>query len=154
MIKIPKTNPQKYVSGIVALNIHSPKGTGDWHSAVALNDLEYPEERYIYGEGQSINTNNLLGNIGIIDGTERLNKMGYYPENSPVWIADHPRACFDYLYVAVLKTGLIGRIILEDWFPSEEDKISVYSLLNIAEQKLTQEENEILKAWKTRNSII
>ena len=51
--------------------------------------------------------------------------MGYFPENTPVWIADHPRACVDYLYYAFLKTGTIGRVMLEEWFPSDEDKQSV-----------------------------
>lgn len=64
--------------------------------------------------------------------------MGYFPENTPVWIADHPRACVDYLYYAVLKTGTIGRVILEEWFPSDEDKKSVYALINKIEPNLNK----------------
>nr|WP_239992922.1 hypothetical protein [Neisseria meningitidis] len=90
MLHIPPTEPDRYVSSIVALNVHSPNGTGDWHSAKALSDWAYPEKFYIYGENQERNTNHLLGDNGIIDGTDRLNKMGYFPENIPVWLADHP----------------------------------------------------------------
>ena len=98
----------------MALNILSPNWTGDWHSASSLNDNTFPLELYIYGYNCLHNTLPLLGNIGIIDGTSRLNEMGYFPENTPVWIADHPRACADYLYYTVLKTGTIGRVILDE----------------------------------------
>ena len=41
MLLIPPTQTNRYVSSLVALNIHSPNGTGDWHSAAALNDDAY-----------------------------------------------------------------------------------------------------------------
>ena len=150
MLYIPQTHSKRYVSSIVALNVHSPNGTGDWHSAAALNDDAYPQDFYIYGENQKRNTNHLLGNLGVIDGTKRLNEMGYYPKNYPVWLADHPRACVDYLYTAVLQTGSIGRVILDDWFPNDEDKQSVYDLLNQIEPHLTEQEWENLQLWKRK----
>lgn len=154
MLYIPQTHPERYVSSIVALNVHSPNGTGDWHSAAALNDDAYPKDFYLYGESQKRNTNHLLGNLGVIDGTKRLNEMGYYPENLPVWLADHPRACVDYLYTAVLQTGSIGRVILDDWFPNDEDKQSVYNLLNQIKPHLTEQEWENLQLWKCKNPIM
>ena len=154
MIHIPKTRPDCYVSAIVALNIHSPNGTGDWHSAQTLGGQNYPEKFYIFGKNQERNTNHLLGAVGIIDGTDRLHEMGYYPENTPVWLADHPRACVDYLYTAVLKTGSIGRVILDDWFPNEEDKKSVYDLIDQMESHLNFQELENLRAWKLKNPMV
>lgn len=151
MLYLPPTSPKCYVSSIVALNIHSPNGTGDWHSAAALHDNAFPQERYIYGEGQKRNTNHLLGNLGVIDGTKRLNDMGYYPENSPVWIADHPRACVDYLYTSVLQNGLIGMVMLDEWFPSDEDKQAVYTLIDKMEPHLNTQEWAILQLWKRKN---
>ena len=153
MLRIPKTTPNCYVGGIVALNIRSPNGTGDWHSAAALNSDTYPSDLYIYGDGQKYSTLHLLGNAGVIDGTKRLNKMGYYPENTPVWIADHPRACVDYLYIAVLQTGIIGGVMLDEWFPSVQDKESVYELINQMEPFLTPSEFENLQLWKIKNPI-
>ncbi|OOH87235.1 hypothetical protein BMT54_10155 [Pasteurellaceae bacterium 15-036681] len=154
MLFIPPTRNDNYVSSIVALNIHSPNGTGDWHSAAALSQNAYPQDFYMYGKGHKRNTHHLLGDVGIIDGTKRLNDMGYYPENSPVWLADHPRACVDYLYTAVLQTGTIGRVILDDWFPDVEDKKSVYQLLNIIESNLTLQEKENLALWKRKNPMM
>ncbi|AFI04653.1 hypothetical protein [Helicobacter cetorum] len=155
MLYIPPTSKEVYVSSIVALNIHSPQGTGDWHSSYVLRDNAFDDMGvYIYGEKQAHNTNKLLGNLGIIDGTERLNKMGYYPKNSPTYIADHPRACVDYLYMAVLKTGSLGRVMLDEWFPGIEDKKSVYELLEIMRPKLNDLERENLDKWIARNPII
>ncbi|WP_239991901.1 hypothetical protein [Neisseria lactamica] len=96
----------------------------------------------------------MLGNVGVIDGTNRFNEMGYYPENSPVWLADHPRACVDYLYTAVLQTGSIGEVMLDEWFPSSEDKQSVYDLLNQIEPHLNTQEWENLQLWKRKNPIM
>ncbi|HFC5894402.1 hypothetical protein [Neisseria lactamica] len=154
MLHIPPTEPDRYVSSIVALNVHSPNGTGDWHSAAALNDDAYPQDFYIYGKDQTRSTLHLLGNVGVIDGTNRFNEMGYYPENSPVWLADHPRACVDYLYTAVLQTGSIGEVMLDEWFPSSEDKQSVYDLLNQIEPHLNPKEWENLQLWKRKNPIM
>ncbi|WP_386698266.1 hypothetical protein [Lonepinella sp. MS14436] len=153
MLYIPKTTPETYVSSIVALNIHSPEGTGDWHSAASLNDDAFPLDFYLYGSNQKRNTNHLLGQLGIIDGTQRLNRLGYYPENSPVWVADHPRACVDYLYSGGLQTGIIDNAILDDWFPSFEDKQTVYALLDVLEPKLNSKEKENLNLWKRRNPL-
>lgn len=154
MLHIPPTEPDRYVSSIVALNVHSPNGTGDWHSAAALNDDAYPQDFYIYGKDQTRSTLHLLGNVGVIDGTNRFNEMGYYPENSPVWLADHPRTCVDYLYTAVLQTGSIGEVMLDEWFPSSEDKQSVYDLLNQIEPHLNPKEWENLQLWKRKNPIM
>ena len=154
MLHIPPTEPDRYVSSIVALNVHSPNGTGDWHSAAALNDDAYPQDFYIYGKDQTRSTLHLLGNVGVIDGTNRFNEMGYYPENSPVWLADHPRACVDYLYTAVLQTGSIGEVMLDEWFPSSEDKQSVYDLLNQIEPHLNPKEGVNLQLWKRKNPIM
>ncbi|PDW37996.1 hypothetical protein BB445_05380 [Helicobacter pylori] len=155
MLYIPPTSKEVYVSSIVALNIHSPQGTGDWHSSYALMENAFDDIGvYIYGEKQAHNTNKLLGNLGIIDGTARLNKMGYYPKHTPTYIAEHPRACVDCLYVSVLQTGKLGVVMLDEWFPSIEDKKSVYALIEVMKPKLNKQERENLDKWIARNPII
>ncbi|WP_369524895.1 hypothetical protein [Neisseria polysaccharea] len=154
MLYIPPTTPDRYVSSIVALNIISPDGTGDWHSAGSLHDNAFPEDIYIYGEGQKKNTNDLLGRDGIIDGTARLNRMGYFPENAPVWLADHPRACVDLLYTTVLQDGILGTVMLDEWFPAPEDKQAVYRLLDKMEPHLSSSEKENLTLWKKKNPLL
>ncbi|WP_163556206.1 hypothetical protein [Helicobacter suis] len=153
MLYIPPTSKEVYVSGIVALNIYCPEDTGDWHKSRALSKDAYLLDDYIYGKDQKYSTNHLLGDLGIIDGTKRLHTMGRYPENTPVYIANHPRACADYLYIAVLQTGLLGVVMLDEWFPTIEDKQRVYALLRVMQPKLNPKEKEILKAWMARNPI-
>lgn len=174
-LNIPPTSPTRYVSAKIALNVINPQDTGDWHSCGIINiNHGYEPELYIYGIGQKYNTHHLLGEIGVIDGTSRFISMGYEPQNCPVWLADHPRACVDYLYTAALHPSWLldnvgkytkdefeylrrrstRRVILDEWFPSVEDKESVYQLIDIMEQHLTQDELEILQIWKMDNPIL
>ncbi len=98
-----------------------------------------------FGEGQKFNTNWFLGELDIIDGTVRLNQMVYYPKCFPVWVADHPRAFVNILYVSVLQFGNIDTLILDDWFPSLEDKERVYDVLSVLEKKLDNRQYEVLQ---------
>ncbi|CRY90754.1 hypothetical protein, partial [Neisseria meningitidis serogroup B] len=45
-------------------------------------------------------------------------------------------------------------VILDDWFPSDEDKQSVYDLLNQIEPHLNTQEWENLQLWKRKNPIM
>ncbi|MDK4526736.1 hypothetical protein QG034_07360 [Kingella kingae] len=151
-LKIPKTSKQRYISDVVALNIHSPNGTGDWHSATTFAS-PLPEHLFVYGDAQPCNTNPILGDMGIIDGTKRLNQMGIYPEHTPVFVADHPRACFDLIYTVVLQKGAVNSVILDDWFPSTEDKQAVYAFIQAAEPHFNSQQKERLVKWKQKNPI-
>ena len=152
-LTIPPTSVETYVSDIVALNIHSPQGTGDWHTAATLA-ADFPHTLFIYGNNQPHNTNHLLGDTGVIDGTERLHNMGYRYQNEPVFIADHPRACFDMLYTTSLQNGILNNIVLDDWFPALEDKQAVYNLILQAEPKLNESEKARLQQWKKMNPLV
>ena len=100
-----------------------------------------------------VNTNALLGELGIIDGTVRLNQMGYHQNYSPVWVADHPRAFVDLLYISVLQSGKINTLTLDDWFPSIEDKERVYEVLSVLEKKLDNRQKGVLWQWKLKNPM-
>ncbi len=52
----------------------------------------------------------------------------------------------------MLQTGSIGRVILDDWFPSDEDKLSVYQLVDQIEPHLTEQERENLMRWKHKKT--
>ena len=80
VLNLPETHIQCYISGIPALNIISPDGTGDWHKVATFAAIEkglYPSENYLFGDGQRYSTNHLLGTAGVIDGKSRLVHMGY-----------------------------------------------------------------------------
>lgn len=55
------------------------------------------------------------------------------------------------LYTAVLQNGSIGSVMLDEWFPNDEDKQSVLVLLNKMESLLTECEKAILEQWKIKN---
>lgn len=55
--------------------------------------------------------------------------------------------------MAVLKTGSLGRVMLDEWFPSIEDKKSVYALIEVMKPKLNKQERENLDKWIARNPI-
>ena len=151
--KFPPTSIKKYISGIPALNVMNPESTGDWHSFDNLIMLDDTKDYYIFGEGCKNNTNDLLGTIGIIDGTERLRDRGIICKNNPVYIAEHHRACFDLLYTTTLNNGIIDNIILDDWFPSIQDKLWFYELLAKAYPKITGQKRKILDKWIMKNPI-
>lgn len=156
-LNLPETHIQCYISGIPALNIISPEGTGDWHSSSALAAIHgghYPTKNYLFGDGQYYSTNHLLGTKGVIDGKSRLDSMGYPTAHEQVWIADHPRACVDYLYITVLQSGVTNLLMLDDWFPSYEDKCRVYDLINIIAARLSDQKQEVLKKWMQNNLLI
>lgn len=154
MLSIPKTSPTKYVSSIVALNIHSDNGTGDWHTSDVLwTPDSIAEDVFIVGDGQRTNTIPLVGITGVSDKSDVLEKMGFLSLRAPVYAADHARACFDLIYQTVIIKNNINFVRLDDWFPSFEDKKSVYNLLELAEPKLTLEQRERLESWKIKNPL-
>ncbi|BDR28531.1 hypothetical protein VN0031_13560 [Helicobacter pylori] len=44
--------------------------------------------------------------------------------------------------------------MLDEWFPSIEDKESVYALIEVMKPKLNKQERENLDKWIARNPII
>ncbi|WP_201788264.1 hypothetical protein [Basilea psittacipulmonis] len=141
------------------MNIISPEGTGDWHSfAVFCNEKNLNPKykyRHIFGEGQPPhrNTNPYLGDRGIYDATDILHRMGYDPENTPVWAANHARAVVDCLYTAVLDNGITNSVILDEWFPAIEDKEKVYELIDILKPQLDERRRGVLEKWIQENPI-
>ncbi|REA89602.1 hypothetical protein DV959_13975, partial [Staphylococcus pseudintermedius] len=58
------------------------------------------------------------------------------------------------LQFSVLQTGKLGVVMIDEWFPSIEDKESVYALIEVMKPKLNKQERENLDKWIARNPII
>ena len=58
----PETSPTRYLTGMVALNIPAPEGTGgDWHFWGIFDSPRFPNNLPLAGESLEWNTNALFG---------------------------------------------------------------------------------------------
>lgn len=146
----PQTSNQIYISGILALNIPSEEGTGDWHMNEYFTHA-FKERLYLFGEGQVINTNHIWGKKGISDQLSTLRKYNLINDvhKEKVFCASHPRACADLIYADVIKKGQLKTISLDEWFPNNKDKETVLEYFTDSQiLNLTEIEQKRLKAWK------
>src|SRR3981081_1884443 len=92
---IPNTSPTRYLSGVVALNIISEKGTGDWHQDLFLRPRAKVARSFIIERGQAVDPSALLGTVGISDASGMLAAMHVPHPDGPVYAASHARAIAD-----------------------------------------------------------
>lgn len=157
MLQIPKTSKSKYLTKYVALNILNDTPTGDWHPHILNCDFNDDDQnRYLAGDGMPLNTNEYLGDTGIIDVSLFLKSMGFYDKcvtdkANPVYAANHARACFDWLICVIQENAPLNSIILDDWFPNKKLKLMVYDLLDIAYNKLPESYKIKVDEWKRNN---
>jgi hypothetical protein len=151
-VLIPETSKQRYLGGMGALNLPSPKGTGDWHMLqhFFMPELK-PSPSFISGEGCMTNTNHLLGDRGIYDCTAILDAIQVPYETSPVYAASHARATADLVLSAILSNGSPRYVVLDDWMPCDSDKQEVFDLLEVAMKQLNHKQKEQVLLWKHKN---
>lgn len=153
LITIPKTTPKRYVSGIVALNIPSETGTGDWHFDLAFRKHDGPRPLpFMVGEGQGYDTTVLLGDAGVFECSAILDRIGVPHEPGPVYAANHARAIADMVLGSVMRGNTALPVTLDDWMPRTEDKAAVLRLLQIAESRLDSNQRARVNVWVGKNS--
>ncbi len=151
---IPETSPQRYLSGIAALNIPSFKGTGDWHLIETFFRSHQQRSRlFMAGVGCEADTTPLLADRGVFDCSAILNEWGIPHPPGTVYAANHARAIADMVLVCVLDGSHPDHVELDDWMPGNEDKQAVFDLLDVAMQYLTWEQQSKVAAWKKKNLI-
>jgi hypothetical protein len=156
VITIPPTTRERYLGGQAALNLPLPEGTGDWHMVdtffmTRATRPDWHPAALIFGKGCRLDTNPLLGDIGIYDCTDKLDELGIPHESKDAFAADHARAIADLVLCAVMEGGNPAFVILDDWMPGDEDKQKVYELLERALAGLTLEQKDKVLAWKEAN---
>lgn len=151
---ISETSPQRYLSGMAALNIPSSKGTGDWHLIETFFRPHQQRSRlFIAGAGCEADTTPLLADQGVFECSAILNEWGIPHPPGTVYAATHARAIADMVLVCVLDGSHADYVELDDWMPRNEDKQAVFDLLDMAMQYLTLEQKSRVTVWKTKNSI-
>jgi len=151
-ITIPATSVQIYLGGMAALNLPSPAGTGDWHMIQTYFRPRQKRSRsFVSGTGCLTDTNSMLGDEGIYDCTEILDRLGIPYERRPVYAASHARAAADLVLDAVMRGSSPGFVVLDDWMPRDTDKHQVFALLAKAVPCLSIQELEQLLVWRLKN---
>lgn len=149
MIHIPPdTSPSRYLSGMVALNVPSPEGTGDWHQdgTFFMGPVRIPRG-LLAGPGCEWDTTPYLGQVGVIDVSSRLDAAGIPHPEGPVWAADHARAIADMVIGHAVAGRVVAHVDLDAWMHFDEDKDAVFALLDIAMYKLSQEAAACASRW-------
>lgn len=153
-IAIPKTSRSRYLSGMAALNLPSPNGTGDWHLVETFFRPRQQRSRtFLAGFGCETDTNSYLADHGIYECSAIMDELQIPHPQGEVYAANHARAIADLVLGAVLSDGSPDYIQLDDWMPSESDKKEVFDLICMAFSKLNPEQQHKVKVWQQKNSI-
>jgi hypothetical protein len=136
-----------------ALNLPTGDGrTGDWHMIETFfRSSENKTRSFISGSGCETDTIWLLGQLGIFNCTEVIEKLKIPHAQGMVFAATHERAIADLVLDAVLCEKSPDYLRLDDWMPSDSDKQKVFSLLNIAMGKIEPSKRQRIEAWKEKN---
>ena len=108
VLEIPQTSPTRYISGIVALNIPSERGTGDWHeTSIFFTSRVRMPRSFIIERGQPFDPSDFLGSVGRYDAAAALDSMGVKHPEGPVYAASHARAIADLVIASVLRGEML-----------------------------------------------
>lgn len=151
-IHFPKTSPSFYIGGMAALNLDSGDG-GDWHASAAFNfrtqeDAEKAAHEFLCGDGQKLNTNPILGTVGIIDGTEILRRDGRRFDGEQAWIATFERAIAD-LVIFYSKEKVPKFLSSSELLCSEKQENTLTAYLNkaLASAALSELHKDNIRMW-------
>jgi hypothetical protein len=151
----PVTTPIQYLTGLTALNIPAPEGTGDWHFSETFEGFAgRPPGPYQVAGINSPDTQRWLGETGIFDARSRLDPYRLELPPGPVYAADHYRAIADMVLAAVF-TGqqFEDSISLDDWLPEDHEKHRFRSLLEAVKPSLTLDQWNRVVLWVSHSMI-
>lgn len=157
---IPETSldPLRYVGGFDSLNLHfSNTGSGDWHFNNFYNHhFKFNQFDFLYGENCHFNTNNILGNIEIIDISNYLkNVVNIKFIGDKCYCATHCRAVVDlvlyYLFndenLKNQNKNYISGIFIDEFLNTEDEYQRVINMLNIAKPHFNKYQQNLIDEW-------
>lgn len=160
---IPETslNPLRYVGGIPALNLRTSNSicSGDWHfTNIYCHHKKFEPNYFLYGENCLHNTNNILGNIEIIEISKILKKMNINFIGDKCYASTHCRAVADMVIDKLLndkrlndpndkeRTYITG-IFIDEFLSTPEDYQRVINMLNIAKLHFNEYQQNLIDEW-------
>lgn len=154
-ITIPPTTKFRYIGGMAALNLPSPKGTGDWHmEQTFFRERKIRSRSFISGSGCETDTNAIFGDEGIYNCTSLLDELGIPHESEIAYAASHARATADLVVSSVLNGSSPDFVVLDDWMPRDDDKREVFDLIERSLGHLNREQKNKVLEWKRKNTLI
>ncbi|MCK3843900.1 hypothetical protein [Pseudomonas sp. W15Feb34] len=135
---LKRVSHQHYITGKAAINFpYSGSSTGGWHflsyfdresgvAKVSLAGIHYPD------------TTDYLGDLGIIDVTDRLADLGWSVEGQRFFMADHYRAAADMIVRWALSESIHCSVEIDDWFPSRAERQRLLEILDTGKSKLSE----------------
>ncbi|OLO87561.1 hypothetical protein [Actinomyces naeslundii] len=151
-VEIPTTTPERYITGLYALNLATPEGTsGDWHDVFHWQDgTEQPRQVTLAGMGD-IETSPIYGDLGIYEGRDRLVAQGLdIPASMQrVYIANHSRAILDLLYRSLNRWGRVLNLTgaTTDWLDTREQGERLLEQATLLETSFHPAAQEALRCW-------
>lgn len=152
MIHLAKTTPEFYLSGLAALNLPSPTGSGDWHFASVFSG-QGTSRGFYAGAGSDIDNNGLFGQTDIFECSEILTELGLTFDGARAYAARHSRAIADLLADNLTRNRVPSFITLDDWLTDPADLAALSGLIDMLAGKLNTEQTELLEKWKENNPI-
>ncbi len=151
----PKTSKAHYLTGLTALNIPAPEGTGDWHFAETFEGFAgRPPGPYQLAGETLINTQPLLGDMGIFDARPRLEPYHLELPPGPVYAADHYRAIADMVLNAVVRDQPFEESIdPDDWLPKADEQARLLRLFEVAKPFLNVEQWNRIISWISQSMM-
>ncbi|WP_043562507.1 hypothetical protein [Actinomyces israelii] len=154
-VEIPPTTPERYITGIYALNVQAPEGTsGDWHDVFHWREgVDDPDEVMLGGSAE-VDTNHIYGDLGIYNGKDSLLAKGLEipGQTASVYVANHFRAILDMVYHSLTHYRRVYNLTgaTTDWLDTPEQQQYVLEQATRMTPFLPQESQQHLADWVSK----
>ena len=152
---LSSTSPAVYLSGTTALSIPAPEGTGgDWHLTTILHDPQ--SKLFVAGDSPKafINTNPILGAMGIHECSQTLRAFGAaLSQQTKVYAANHVRAILDLLLHRQQEGASADSIRADDFFDNESEFALLKTAVVTTANALPAKQKQYLLDWLNRQAV-
>lgn len=143
-------SPERYISGMAALNLPAPEGTsGDWHFLNLFYNNK-PREVFIAGEKGVVDTRHIYGTYGVYECSNALRSRGLHSSSTnPSYAANHFRAILDLIYYYLLRHMDLSHLYdaASDFLDTEDQKTELLFMASKMLQELDPQQQVLLNQW-------
>ena len=152
---IPTTSPEVYLTGIAALNIPAPEGSGgDWHRTAVFGNPKF--RLPVAGDVLEaiVNTNPILGAYGIHECSASLRIFGIpIPAGQQVYCANHIRAIVDLVIHAAETRQPTNLLQAGDYLDTDEQFKLLREAVTMALERLDGRRAKYMAEWFAQQAL-